>query len=123
MTTAKAALVSRWFARVWSLLSILIILMLAIGESVGSKGRRPTSQEWLGLALWPIGAIAGLVVAWFREELGGIIAIACLAGFYAWNLLHSGFLPRGPFFLLFTAPAFLFLAAGLLSRHETAQHI
>ena len=111
----------RWVARAWSILSILAVLVFAAGEAVGGNGPRPTPQDWVGLALWPVGVGVGLVAAWFREELGGILALGCLIAFYVWNLLRSGHLPRGPFFFLMAAPGLLFLIAGFLSHRGAAQ--
>jgi hypothetical protein len=122
MATSSVTLVTvRWVARVWSILGILAVLAFAVGEAAAGNGPRPTPQEWVGLALWPIGVGVGLVVAWFREELGGIFALGCLIAFYVWNLLHSGHLPRGPFFFLMAAPGLLFLIAGFLSHRSAAQ--
>jgi ABC-type amino acid transport system permease subunit len=118
MKMKMAARVLRWTARVWSLLAILLVCFFAIGESVGSSGPPSTPQEWLGLALWPIGSDIGLILAWFRERTGGIVAIAFFAAFYLWNLIRSGHLPSGPSFLLMTAPAFLFLTAGFWPRNS-----
>lgn len=118
----KTARVILWIARIWSLLSILLVLAFAIGESVGSKGPSPSRQEWIGLTLWPIGAGLGLLIAWFRERLGGLVALGSLAAFYLWNLLRSGHLPRGPYFLLLTAPAFLFLIKFPLPHNERPRH-
>src|SRR5271157_4717263 len=120
MATGSFALVSRWTARVWSILSIVFVLVFAIGEGMGG-GPRPSLQEWVGLALFPIGVGVGLVVAWFREELGGTLALGCLIAFYVWNLLRSGHLPQGPFFFLMAAPGLLFLIAGFLSHRSAAQ--
>jgi hypothetical protein len=121
MTTGYAAVAIRWTARVWSVLSILTVLAFAIGEMAQGNGPRPTHQEWVGLALWPIGVCLGLAVAWLREELGGIVALGCLFAFYVWNLFRSGHLPRGPFFVLIAAPAAFFLIAGVLSRNHAAR--
>jgi hypothetical protein len=113
------SVVVRWVARVWSLLSILFVLVFAVGEGIGGgHGPRPTAQEWVGLALWPIGVGLGLVLAWYREMLGGAAAVACLAAFCGWNLFLSGHFPRGPFFALVAAPGVLFLLAALLSRRR-----
>ena len=110
----------RWTARVWSVLSILAVLVFAIGEIGQGNGQRPTLQEWVGLALWPIGVCVGLAVAWYREEIGGSVALGCLLAFYLWNVFRSGHLPRGPFFFLIAAPAVLFLIVRPLSRNRTA---
>lgn len=115
MTTTSVAFIARWVARAWSVLNVLIIFLFAIGQSLRPVGPVPTIQEWIGLALWPVGVAVGLLLAWLRELLGGILAIGCLVTFYIWNLLRSGHLPRGPFFLLIAAPAFVFLLAGTLS--------
>jgi hypothetical protein len=117
-TVAPAA---RWIARVWSILSILFVFVFAVGNIARLIGPRPTPQEWAGLALWPIGVGIGLVVAWYREELGGILALGCLIAFYVWNLLRSGHWPQGPFFILMAAPGFLFLLAGFLSHRSFAR--
>jgi hypothetical protein len=119
-TRSVAHVVVRWIARVWSVLSILAVIAFAVGE-VGGKGPRPTLQEWVGLALWPIGVGLGLIVAWYREELGGVFALGCVLAFYVWNVLRYGQLPRGPFFILMAAPGVFFLVAGLLSRRNAAQ--
>jgi hypothetical protein len=121
MATSSVTLVAvRWVARVWSILSILAVLAFAVGEALAGNGPRPTPEEWVGLALWPIGVGVGLVVAWFREELGGILALGCLIAFYLWNLHRSGHLP-GPFFFLMAVPGLLFLIAGFLSHRGAAQ--
>jgi hypothetical protein len=121
MATSSVAVVTRWVARVWSIVSIVAVLAFAVGEAAGGNGPGPTPQEWVGLALWPIGVGVGLVVAWFREELGGILALGCLIAFYVWSLLRSGHLPRGPFFFLMAAPGLLFLIAGFLAHRSPAQ--
>ena len=112
----------RWAARTGSVLSLLFLLLIVSGELFGGgQAARPTSREWLGLAFFPIGVGLGLALAWFRERLGGAVAIASLIAFYVWNLIESGGrLPGGPFFILVAAPAFLFLAAALCSRPRSA---
>ena len=117
MSETSAALVARWIARVWSILSILAVIAFAVGEFGTSTGPRPTPQEWGGLLLFPIGVGVGLILAWYREALGAILSLGCLGAFYLWNLLHSERLPQGPFFLLLAAPALIFLVAALLAHH------
>lgn len=115
MTTTSVAFIARWVARAWSVLNVLIVFLFAIGESLRPIGPAPAIQEWIGLALWPVGVAVGLLLAWLRELLGGILTLGCLLAFYIWTLLRSGHLPQGPFFLLIAAPAFVFLLAGTLS--------
>jgi hypothetical protein len=94
----------------------MVVFIFAAGQIMQGSGPRPTLQEWVGLILWPIGVCVGLAVAWRREEWGGALALGCVMAFYVWNLLHSGHLPQGPFFLLIAAPGLLFLFAGFLSH-------
>lgn len=105
-----------WVARIWSLAGIAFLLVFIFGEVFSGHGAKPTAAEWIGLAFFPGGVGAGLVVAWFREGIGGIIATGCLIGFYGWNLLERGRFPTGPYFLLVAAPGILFLLSSLLSR-------
>jgi hypothetical protein len=119
MSTGSVVPVTRWVARVWSVLSIIAVLFFSVNELLPSAGPPPTLQEWLGLTLFPIGLSVGLVMAWYREELGGILALGCLIAFYVW-LLHSGHLLRGTVFPLVAAPGFLFLLTGFLSRRSGA---
>ncbi|MFY9674252.1 MAG: hypothetical protein WB817_01715 [Terriglobales bacterium] len=118
MTTTSVAFIARWVARAWSILNILIVFLFAIGESLRPVGAGPNYQEWIGLALWPVGVAIGLLVAWLHEVAGGTVALASLAAFYLWNLFRSGHLPRGPFFLLIAAPAVVFLLAASLSPRK-----
>ncbi len=123
MSTGSVVFVARWIARVWSILGILVVCAFAVGEVAHGSGPRPTLQEWVGLALWPIGVCVGLAVAWYREELGGALALGCVIAFYIWNLLHSRHLPQGPFFFLIAAPGLLFLFAGFLSHRGAVRGI
>ena len=105
-----------WLARIWSLASIVFVLVFLFGDLLGGHSPKPTSAEWIGLALFPGGVTVGLVVAWFRKGPGGAVAIVSLIAFYLWYFLERGTLPRGPYFLLVAAPGFLFLLSSLLSR-------
>jgi hypothetical protein len=112
-------LLIRWIARVWSILCFALVLAFTVTEAIQRSGPPPTLNEWLGLIFWPIGVCVGLAVAWFREELGGSVALGCLIAFYVWNLARSGHWPQGPFFFLIAAPGLVFILAGFLS-HRTA---
>ncbi len=113
----------RIIAKIWSVLSIVFMLVIVIGESLGGEDRMPAAVEWVGLMLFSIGVMIGLVLAWWREGLGGTISVLCLIAFYIWDFVRSGYLPGGPFFLLVTAPGVLFLACWFWSRdHSEIRH-
>lgn len=101
----------RWTARVWSICSIGLLLGFVVGEGINPK----TSAEALGLLFFPLGISVGMVLAWWKEGLGGSVTIGSLAAFYAIHLVTSGSLPRGAAWLVFAAPGFLFL----LSWHQS----
>ncbi len=105
-----------WVARIWSLASIVFVLVFLFGDGLSGHGAKPTAAQWIGLALWPGGVCVGLVVAWFRDGIGGTVATGSLIAFYVWNLLERGRFPTGPYFLLVAAPGVLFLLSSLLSR-------
>ncbi|HXJ93110.1 MAG TPA: hypothetical protein VMT20_09535 [Terriglobia bacterium] len=119
MTTDSFVHGIRRVARIWSALSLMVVGVFAVGEILGGAGPGgPTPSEWLGLALWPIGVVLGLIVAWHHEESGGALALASLVAFYAWDSVGAGRLPQGPFVFLVAAPALLFFVAGFLSHHH-----
>jgi len=103
-----------WIARAASVASITLLVMIFLGESFHPS--QITFEEWVGLIFFPTGVIAGMIIAWRKEAIGGFLTVASLLGFY----LVYGFLLRnhigGWFFLAFAAPGFLFLFHWLLSR-------
>ncbi|MDM7915037.1 MAG: hypothetical protein ACE15D_04350 [Candidatus Eisenbacteria bacterium] len=100
-------------AKAASAISILMLAAFLIGERASFSAL--TWKDWLGLALFPAGVVAGMGIAWWREILGGAIACGSLLAFY---LIHglwlSGRLPNGIFFVLFASPGLLFLVNGLI---------
>ncbi len=105
---------SRWIGRVWSLASLAFLLTFIVGHVFGHSGRTPSGQEWLGLAFFPGGILLGLAVGWWKQGIGGGLAVASLVAFYLWHLLVSGDFPGGPFFALIAAPGAFFLLSAWL---------
>ena len=101
--------VVRWIARVWSIASIGIILLFIICEDSGPIG----TGEWLGFLFFPLGVSVGMVLAWWKEGIGGGITVASLIVFYLVHFATAGTLPEGWAWLLFSAPGFLFLVADI----------
>jgi hypothetical protein len=113
----KTAVSVRWIARIWSLASLAFIAAFAFGGGEGSNF--PTATEIVALALFPVGVLAGMLVAWRYEAIGGATTLISLAAFYLWMETVGGRWPRGPYFVLLAAPGFLFLAAWLLERKRS----
>lgn len=101
----------RWAARLSSLASVWTLALFILGE-LGS----PTPIEWVALALFPFGVMGGMLFAWRRAMAGGLFALASLAAFYALALITRGNIPGGPWFLVFTSPAILFVIVGAMER-------
>jgi len=101
----------RWTARIWSVVSVALVLGFIVGEGLNATG-----YEWLGLLFFPFGISVGMILAWWKEGLGGGITIGSLAAFYLVHLTTVGTFPKGWAWLAFAAPGFLFLLASLVSR-------
>jgi hypothetical protein len=101
----------RWAARAGAVASIGLLLGFVVGE-----GLYPSkANEWLGLLFFPVGICAGMVLAWWREGLGGSITVGSLLIFYVIHYVTAGVLPEGWAWPLFAAPGFLFLLCWQLS--------
>jgi|GEM_PF-711055 len=113
----------RWAARLTGAASLAFQLCLVGAHLVpDSHGPAPTTAEWVGLTFFPTGIIVGLSIAFFRARTGALIAIGSLATFHIWHVLRAGVLPGGPFFLLLTSPAVLFLISGQLDGNAASDH-
>jgi hypothetical protein len=98
-------------ARTTSCLSTVVLALFYIGE--GLRLSTITPKEWVGWMLFPIGLTVGLAVGWWREVLGGSIAVVSVAAFYlVYGWLLNGRLNQGTAFLVFEFPGFLFLLSG-----------
>ena len=108
----------RRVSRIWSVISIGLILLIFFGEGI-----RPAEvdwKEWVGLAFFPLGVALGIIIGWRYEILGGAIATASLAAFYfIYGLILTGAFPKGILFLLLSFPGILFLMIGLDSKPKS----
>ena len=103
----------RWTARVLGLTSVAILMLFLLGE--GSL-TRISPKEGIGLLFFPFGLIIGLILGWWKELIGGAIAVGSVAGFYLiYELLMNGSWPKGPWFAVFATPGVLFLLYGILA--------
>ena len=104
--------VVRWNARLWTIGSIGLILLFLVGE----RSYPQIPAEWLGFVFFPFGISVGMILAWWKEGIGGTITVGSLVVFYVIHLATAGTLPRGWAWLLFAAPGFLFLWCWSRSR-------
>ena len=101
-----------WVARLWSFISIILIIGFIMGEGIYLK----TTGEWLSFLFFPLGISVGMIVAWWKEEIGGIVTISSFLIFYLIYYLVNNAFPKGIAWLLFSMPGFLFIFSCYLSR-------
>ena len=101
---------------VLSLISITVLLAFVVFDV--RTFRQVAPNEWVGLFFFPVGVIAGMLLGWWREVLGGAVTVFSLIGFY---LIYGWFLNNqiwlGAWFIVFALPGILFLISGLTFRH------
>jgi hypothetical protein len=111
-TRRKGAGALRWTARVWSVASVALLLAFIVGERSHPTG----ASEWLEFLFFPVGISVGMILAWWKEGLGGSITVGSLLAFYVAHLTIADTFPKGWAWLAFAAPGFLFLLSSHLSR-------
>lgn len=96
-----------WTARTGSIISIFFLLMIFVGE--WELPVELSARDAVMITFFPGGVVLGMIIAWFKERRGALITVYSLALFYLADLAFSGNIPRGPYFILFSLPGFLFL--------------
>jgi hypothetical protein len=122
-TTSPPRLLTRWAARITSLLLIGLVVTIVIGHGgLPNIFSQPTSVQLEFVALGLM--VLGLVVGWMREGLGGLLVLLGLSAFNAVELVVNGVPARGAF-PLFAVPGVLFLVSALMGwrgRQQPARH-
>jgi len=113
----------RWTARIGGVLMVFFTLFIGIGEALDGRRRHP-GTTLLGqfsplilvtFAVWGIG-LAGFLLGWWKERLGGFVSICCFILVFVLNLFNS----RAPWDMrigtaipmaIFCIPAMLFIAS------------
>lgn len=101
-----------WVARAWGVASSVLLFMFAFG---GREHLRFTVHEAVAFLFFPVGVVAGFVLAWRRELVGGMVSVGSLALFYVCLFAFAGRVPMTPWFLVFAAPGFLHIASGMIA--------
>ncbi len=111
----------RWVGRVLSGLAAGLILLFFLGEGL-DEGFGPLLQMTVRETVMMVAFFAlwlGLILGWKWELAGALFTIGGLVTFYVLDYLFSGTFPRGPYFLIFSSPALIFLYCGLRSRRTS----
>jgi hypothetical protein len=105
--------VIRWITRIVSLLVVILVIALFLGEEVFSNEKKDGINISFMAAISGIMMIGGLLAAWKWEIWGGLIS---LVGF-AWIVWFN---PDGRsmpiMYLVFGLPAVLFVICGLVQK-------
>jgi len=106
---ATLAAVARWAARLMGAFLVGLVLLLAIGEGPPNPLALTGREQALTVAF--VASLAGMVLLWWRELAGGLLALGGVAGFYVIYYVTSNGWPRGWVFPLFFLPGLLALVA------------
>ena len=107
----------RRVARIWGGLSAAFMLFFILGHLFGDESSgTPNVAETIGLAFFPLGLMIGLIVAYWKEFTGGIIATGCIIGFHITMLIAGGNPDFNPFIDGLAVPGVLYLVAWYLAR-------
>jgi len=117
----------RWIARIAGTLMVLFTLFMFIGELLEGQKRHGgsalssfTPLMLIIFALWGI-ALAGLVLAIWKEGLGGIISLLSFLLMYFLNLFNKEASMRGnaiAIFIFFCIPSILYLVYWKLKKDD-----
>jgi len=110
-STNPLLLVIRWIARIASIILVGVFVLMFMGE--GFDPAKITPREWVSLFFFPFGLVVGMILAWWKEGLGGAITLGSLLGFALFGDLSQGACLPG---LLCASPGFLFLLCWFLSK-------
>jgi len=118
----------RWIARISGVLMTVLTLFIGSGEALDGRSRHP-GATLLGqfnplvlsiFALWGTG-LAGLLLGWWKERLGGILSLCCFISVFVLNLFNSQAPSRtgalAPM-LIFCVPSALFIASWRMRSRE-----
>lgn len=104
----------RWTARILGLVVTGLVLAFIVGTG-GFNSLQLTGRD--AALMLPFGiAIAGLVIAWWSELVGGLLAVDGILLFYGIHWYLTGRFPEGVYFGLIALPGLLFLAGATLDN-------
>ena len=106
-----------WSARVLSIISIGVMLLFFVGERFSVS--ELTFIDWVGFVFFPAGVMLGMIVAWWKEGLGGIIILTSLLAFYGvYGYILNGAFPAGWAFCILSFPGVLFILSAAINKKK-----
>jgi glycerol-3-phosphate acyltransferase PlsY len=121
------AIIIRWAARITGTLLVAITLLIGLGEMIdgyinnaGSSAETFTPLGIIIFITWGV-ALAGLVLALWKEKLGGYISLAFYIITYLLTLVNPETPNKGRVyivFLIFIIPSLLYLLYWQLAKNK-----
>lgn len=107
-----------WTARITGSLLLAFVLFFLLAHIFGDKEaplKEMSVDDMMAFALFPLGFVVGLILAYKWEGLGGLISIGSMAVLF---FVRSD-LASQPVMLSLTLPGLLYLSYWYLSRKES----
>lgn len=109
--------ITRWSARIVGVFLVGFFLLFLVAHAVDADGIPRLTLVEGSLMLCMLTSLAGMVVLWFREGLGGLMTLVGIGAFYAIDTVATGTMPGGWIFPLYFVPGVLSLIAWAASRN------
>jgi hypothetical protein len=97
----------------------VLALLFLIGEGGFNPFAMTADEAVLMVLFWA--AIAGLVIGWWSERIGGLLTVGSIVLFYVVHRLVGGSFPKGWAFALIALPGVLFLALACCSLRRDSR--
>ena len=127
-TKGNSLKVMRWIARIFGAVLVIFTLIMLIGEYLESRQRHQDVSplnEYSPILIamfivWGLG-LAGLLIGWWKEKLGGFLSLICFILVPVLNMLNpESSMNTTAFFvmLIYCVPSLLFIACWRETMHK-----
>jgi len=103
----------RLIARISSMISIVAILYQFYDDALEIIMRE--RQQIILFLFFPVGTVAGMILSWKWEGLGGLLTLTCLFVFFVLFGQQYGSYPPGKEHFLLGSPGVFFILSALLN--------
>ena len=111
----KTICILRWTTRILGILIALLFIVFFLGETDFSQPPRVTTAETFMILCIPIMLLIGILVAWKREVMGGMIIVMSILLFNIVAMISEGFSFELEFGV-FLSVGLLFIICGVADR-------
>jgi hypothetical protein len=108
----------RWITRFWSYIVVAFILLFVGAHIFGDGIGKMSLSDAIAFTFFPVGLTIGLIIAWWKESIGGIVATISIIAFHLTMLFNHGNLDFVFLIEMLAVPGPLFIICWLLSRNK-----